>query len=523
MAPRRPKGAGAFPKPVESPAPKPPNPDELYAALDLGTNSCRMLIAQPKGSQFHVVDSFSKSVQLGAGLERSGRLSRASMGRTVQAMRICGQKLRRHKVTRMRLVATEACRRAKNARDLVKFVRRETGLQLDIIEPEEEARLAVISCAPLVSTKTEQLLVVDIGGGSTELVIGSPEGPRLLESVSLGCVVHTQRFFPDGQVTRKRFRAARLAAQLELEYLERSYRDAGWDVAIGSSGTVRGIWRVLMARGWCDDVITRDGLERLVDLVVDTGSIDAIRFDGLREDRRPVFPGGLAALVGIFDSLGIESMRTSERALREGLIYDLCERNGGDAIRSESVLATARRYGVDEAHARDVADTARHALRQVASSWGLEARQHERLLEWAALLHEVGLTISHSGYHKHGEYILRNSDIQGFSQTEQTLVAALVRLHRGKLAKAAFERVPPAWIVPVRRLALLLRLAYLLNRSRKPGVVPAFRLSAKGDALSLCMPSGWLEHNPLTRADLEREAEHLKAAGHRLSVHEVEA
>jgi exopolyphosphatase/guanosine-5'-triphosphate,3'-diphosphate pyrophosphatase len=170
MAPKRPNGAGAFPMPVESPAPKPLDPAELYAALDLGTNSCRMLIAQPKGCGFHVVDSFSKSVQLGAGLERTGRLSRNSMARTVQALRICQQKLKRNKVRRMRLIATEACRRAQNADEFIQQVRRETGLQLEIIQPEEEARLAVISCAPLVSTKTEQLLVVDIGGGSTELV-----------------------------------------------------------------------------------------------------------------------------------------------------------------------------------------------------------------------------------------------------------------------------------------------------------------------------------------------------------------
>ncbi|MEC7669194.1 MAG: Ppx/GppA family phosphatase, partial [Pseudomonadota bacterium] len=170
MAPKRPNGAGAFPKPVESPAPQRPDPSELYAALDLGTNSCRMLIAQPKGSQFHVVDSFSKSVQLGHGLEKTGRLSRASMGRTISALRVCQQKIKRHKVKRMRLVATEACRRAANSREFIRAVKRETGLSLEIIAPEDEARLAVISCAPLVSTKTEQLLVVDIGGGSTELV-----------------------------------------------------------------------------------------------------------------------------------------------------------------------------------------------------------------------------------------------------------------------------------------------------------------------------------------------------------------
>ncbi|HKK98178.1 MAG TPA: Ppx/GppA family phosphatase, partial [Marivita sp.] len=192
MAPKRPKGAGAFPKPVESPAPQRPDPSELYAALDLGTNSCRMLIAQPKGNQFHVIDSFSKSVQLGAGLEKSGRLSRSSMNRTISALRVCQQKIRRHEVSRMRLVATEACRRAHNARDFIRQVKRETGLTLEIIQPEEEARLAVISCAPLVSTKTEQLLVVDIGGGSTELVwidlsaVPKVERPRAIMRLHAG-------------------------------------------------------------------------------------------------------------------------------------------------------------------------------------------------------------------------------------------------------------------------------------------------------------------------------------------------
>ena len=192
MTPKRPEGAGAFPKPVESPAPTPPDTAQLYAALDLGTNSCRMLIAQPKGNQFHVVDSFSKSVQLGAGLESSGMLSRASMARTVQAMRICQQKLKRHKVKRMRLVATEACRRARNAGEFIQQIKRETGLELEIIQTEEEARLAVISCAPLVSTKTEQLLVVDIGGGSTELVwialsqVAPRERPRAIMRLHAG-------------------------------------------------------------------------------------------------------------------------------------------------------------------------------------------------------------------------------------------------------------------------------------------------------------------------------------------------
>lgn len=495
-----------------------PDAAEELAAVDLGSNSFHLLVARVgEEGLMQVVDRLREPVRLAGGLDADSRLSAEVGNRALACLDRFGERIRHLPANRVRVVGTNTLREMRSGGDFITQAEARLGHEIEVVSGAEEARLVYEGVTRGLESELPRRLVVDIGGGSTELVIGDPGGPRLMESVSLGCVVHTQRFFADGQITRKRFRAARLAAQLELEYMERSYRDAGWDIAIGSSGTVRGIWRVLMARGWCDDVITRDGLERLVELVIDTGSIDAIRFEGLRDDRRPVFPGGLAALVGIFDSLGIAAMRTSERALREGLVYDLCERNGGDAIRSESVLATARRYGVDEAHARDVADTARHGLRQVAASWGLEARQHERLLEWAALLHEAGLSISHSGYHKHSEYILRNSDIQGFSQTEQTLVAVLVRLHRGKLAKSAFERVPPGWIVAVRRLALLLRLAYLLNRSRKPGVVPDFVLEATGDSLRLRMPTGWLEGNPLTRADLEREAGQLKAAGYRLS------
>lgn len=491
------------------------------AAVDLGSNSFHLLVARMGGEGLmQVVDRLREPVRLAGGLDAEGQLSDEARDRALACLGRFGERIRHLSPNHVRVVGTNTLREMQAGQDFIVEAESRLGHEVEVISGAEEARLVYHGVTRGLEPDSPRRLVVDIGGGSTELVIGDLAGARLLESVSLGCVVHTQRFFADGHITRKRFRAARLAARLELEYLERSYCEAGWDLAIGSSGTVRGIWRVLMARGWCDDAITRDGLERLVELVIETGRVDAIRFDGLREDRRPVFAGGLAALAGIFDSLGIESMRTSESALREGLVYDLYERNGGDAIRSQSVLATARRYGVDEAHARDLADCARHALGQVARSWGLDEEAHGRLLEWACLLHEVGLSISHNGYHKHGEYILRYSDIQGFSQTEQTLVAVLVRLHRGKLARSAFQGVPPGWTTRLRRLAVLLRLAYLLNRSRKPGVVPDFALRAEGETLELRMPEGWLARNPLTRADLEREVGHLKAAGYRLDFDE---
>lgn len=326
----------------------------------------------------------------------------------------------------------------------------------------------------------------------------------------MGCVVHTQRFFEDGDITAARFRRARTAASVELEFLERDYRKAGWDVAIGSSGTIRGIWRVILANGWSDQHLTRDGLERTVDLVLTRKRIEDIDFAGLRDDRRPVFVGGLAVLAGIFDTLGLETMETSERALREGLVYDLLGRLSNHDVRDESVATMADRYAVDRAHADALARTAMRILDQIGKSWSLDARIARQFLRWATTLHEVGLAISHNGYHKHSHYILRNSDLQGFSQTDQRVLAALVRLHRGRFALEVLDELPTIWVEPVKHMAMILRLSYLLHRSRTPDLKPPVRVTGnrRGYELGFAQKR-WLEQYPLTQADLEREIEYL--------------
>ncbi|MBT9383260.1 Ppx/GppA family phosphatase [Pseudooceanicola sp. CBS1P-1] len=356
MAPRRPKGAGAFPKPVESPASKPPDPAELYAALDLGTNSCRMLIAQPKGSQFHVVDSFSKSVQLGSGLERSGRLSRVSMARTIQAMRICQQKLKRHRVRHMRLVATEACRRATNAAGFIQQVRRETGLKLEIIEPEEEARLAVISCAPLVSTRTEQLLVVDIGGGSTELVwidltsVPQRERPRAIMRLHAGFHPPESPFpaakvvdwisVPLGVATlRDQFRdveddAARFA--LMSWFFEEAladfapYKDeqarAGFQI-VGTSGTVTTVAASHLGLKRYDRTkvdglrMTSDQIDRVIRGYLEMGPEGRRKDPRIGQDRHALIMSGSAILQALLRCWPTDRLSVADRGLREGLLY----------------------------------------------------------------------------------------------------------------------------------------------------------------------------------------------------------
>ncbi|MFW8593141.1 Ppx/GppA phosphatase family protein [Cribrihabitans neustonicus] len=356
MAPRRSKGAGAFPKAVETPAPARPDPDALYAALDLGTNSCRMLIAQPKGSGFHVVDSFSKSVQLGAGLERTGRLSRSSMARTIQALRICQQKLKRNRVRRMRLVATEACRRAKNARDFIRQVKRETGLTLEIIQPEEEARLAVISCAPLVSTKTEQLLVVDIGGGSTELVwidISSvPRRDRPSAIMRLHNGFHAaENPFPAAKVVdwisvplgvatlRDQFNdveddAARFA--LMSWFFEENladfapYKDeqarAGFQI-VGTSGTVTTVAASHLGLKRYDRTkvdglrMTSDQIDKVIRGYLELGPHGRRRDPRIGEDRQALIMSGAAILQALLRCWPTDRLSVADRGLREGLLY----------------------------------------------------------------------------------------------------------------------------------------------------------------------------------------------------------
>ncbi|MCL6282084.1 Ppx/GppA family phosphatase [Ruegeria sp. 2012CJ41-6] len=356
MAPKRPKGAGAFPKAVDTPAPSRPDPDALYAALDLGTNSCRMLIAQPLGSGFHVVDSFSKSVQLGSGLERTGRLSRSSMARTVQAMRICQQKLKRNGVRRMRLVATEACRRAKNSRDFVSQVKRETGLSLEIIKPEEEARLAVISCAPLVSTKTEQLLVVDIGGGSTELVwidlSSVPRRDRPAAIMRLHAGFHTTDSpFPAAKVVdwisvplgvatlRDQFNdvlddSARFA--LMSWFFEENladfapYKDEqareGFQI-VGTSGTVTTVAASHLGLKRYDRTkvdglrMTSDQIDKVIRGYLDLGPHGRRTDPRIGEDRQALIMSGSAILQALLRLWPTDRLSVADRGLREGLLY----------------------------------------------------------------------------------------------------------------------------------------------------------------------------------------------------------
>ena len=363
MSPRRPKGAGAFPKTVETPVPQTPRSKPLYAALDLGTNSCRMLVARPEGGQFRVVDSFSKAVQLGAGLEATGRLSRSSINRTIQALRICQRKLRQHDVTRMRLVATEACRRAKNSRDFIRLVKRETGLPLEIIPAEEEARLAVISCAPLVHKKTEQLLVVDIGGGSTELVwidiSDVPEadkansilqikqgftkgsapafGAKVIDWISVPLGVATLRDqFEDVDDDGGRFALMSWFFEEKLHSFapyDRLHSHDGFQI-VGTSGTITTVAASHLGltrydRNKVDGLqMTSDQIDKVIHGYLQLGPIGRRQDPRIGRDRAALIMSGSAILQALIRVWPTQRLSVADRGLREGLLYALMSDDG---------------------------------------------------------------------------------------------------------------------------------------------------------------------------------------------------
>ena len=487
------------------------------AAVDLGSNSFHMMVARVSSAgDLQVIDRLREPIRLAAGLGRDKHLSDEAAERALACLQRFGQRLRELPAERVRAVGTNTLRRMKRSTVFIEAAEKALGHHIEIIAGREEARLVYGGVTHGMGREPPRRLVVDIGGGSTEVIIGRGSKPRLMESVALGCVVHTQRFFANGVISRSRFRKARLAARIELEFLERRYRQAGWDVAIGASGTIRGIWRVMMSHGWCEDRITRAGLDKVIELTLARGHVQQIDFEALREDRRPVFVGGLAVLAAIFDALDIDQMNTSDHALREGLVHDLLGRLGNRDVRGEAVSSLADRYGVDTRQAQDVERTALKLLDQTAGAWQLDPKTSASLLRWAAQLHEIGLVIAHSGYHKHSEYMLRHGDLPGFSQTEQALLAALVRLHRGKFSQSALADLPRDWRLPLQRLAMLLRLAVLLHRSRTPGLRPPVRaeLVDKARVLQLQFTrKAWLDQHPLTRADLELESDYLDSTG----------
>jgi exopolyphosphatase/guanosine-5'-triphosphate,3'-diphosphate pyrophosphatase len=486
---------------------------DVFAAVDLGSNSFHLIIARSDGGSLQVIDRHKEMVRLGEGLTDDKRLDPVVAERALACLERMGQRLREVPRANIRVVGTNTLRQLRPETGFVQRAEAAIGHPIEVVAGREEARLIYLGVAHGLAAGDGRRLVVDIGGGSTELIVGEGFSPLWRESLHMGCVSMTKRCFIDGQITAKAMERAELIGALEIRPVREQFRQSGWESATGSSGTIKAIRAVVTAEGWSEDGISATSLTRLREALLDFAEVDKIDLPGLSEERRPVFAGGVAVLRSVFQNLNIGHMRVSDEALREGVLYELIGHPQHEDVRQRTLATLCRRYDVDLAHAERVEHTALMLLDQLRQPWTLDDPDYADALRWAATVHEIGLVVSHSHYQKHGAYLLSNADLSGFSRQEQDMLAALVLGHRRKFPTTAFDSLPAGVRDAVRRLCIILRLAVLLHRGRSPRNKPDPVLNADGDRLSLRFPNGWLSVHPLARLELEEEADRLAAAG----------
>lgn len=501
----------------------PPGEVESLAAIDLGSHSFHMIVTRLERGQIHVRDRLRERVSLAAGLDADRRLRPEAVERALECLRRFGQRVNQMPRGCVRAVGTNTLRQARNGGEFLARAEEALGHPIEVISGREEARLIYLGVAQTNPANQGRRLVLDIGGGSTECILG--EGFDIVDADSLfmGCVSYSSRFFGDGVLDERRFRQAELAAELEIQPIARGYRKLGWNRVLGCSGTIHNIGLILRENGWCDEGVSLAGLRRLRRAILDCGSVDRLAIPGLSEDRRPVIAGGVAILVALFQDLEIQQLSTSPGALREGALYDLLGRIHHEDVRERTIGWFQEHYRVDVEHAARVEKTALALLAQASLDWAPHDLEHAKQeLRWAAHLFEIGLAINHTGYHKHGAYLVENSYMAGFSREEQQTLAAMIHTSRRKVHREVLDAVPAERRDDVTMLAVLFRLAVQLHRSRD-AEQPKFVLRVKSERrLRLTFPAGWLSERPLTLASLEEEAKYLSSFGVSLEWRELD-
>lgn len=478
----------------------------IYASLDLGSNSFHLLIATFSGEKMVVIDDMKVMVRLAAGLRPDKTLSDDAMQKGLEALQLFADRLRNVDRQFLRVTGTSTLRQASNADSFLEKAEKILDAPIDIISGIEEARLIFLGVSKDYSPTTKRL-IIDIGGGSTECVVGRHE-PEHLDSLHMGCVQFTQQYFADGQITGKRYNDALLAARTKIHRIAEQIRKTRWREAVGASGTVRSIQQILLNE-WQYPLITLAGLERLAEAIVKAGSCNKLKFSGLSENRRSILPGGLAILHALFIELNIDEMHTSDQALREGVIYEMAGRISYEGRREKTISQMQMQYHVDLSQAQRVAAIATNLLQHMSHRLAANKDMLD-LLKWSAELHEIGLPINHSGYQKHGAYIIENSSMPGFSLQMQQSIAYLVCNHRRKIRNAA----PHYRVTRDNHLLIAMRLACIFCRHRgKPSLPKQFELSFNDNVLKLSLGPNWLNKYPLVASDLDQEKEYLKTIG----------
>lgn len=491
----------------------------LLAAVDLGSNSFRLEIGRLDHGQIQRTEYLKETVRQGNGLDADRNLSRDAMQRGWDCLARFSERLAGFRKGQVRAVATQTLREARNRDDFLGPAREVLGFPIDVISGREEARLIYQGVAHLLPQSAERRLVVDIGGRSTELILGQGLEAQVMESYRVGSVAWSMKYFPKGEFTVQAFERAGVAAKAVLEEALDRYRRDAWDVAYGSSGTIGAVGDALAASGWPAGTVSRAGLDWLLDRLLKVQNADRLKLDGIKDDRRPVIGGGVSVLLAVFDLMGIDEMKAAQGALRHGVLYDMLDREHADTdLRAVTVERIATKFGADAAQGGRVARVAAALLQQVQVPVAAEpAERMQRKVTWAARLHEIGSRISHSDYHKHGAYILDNADAPGFAQPELHRLSLLVLGHRGKLRKLEADFNDDLFAQQL----LALRLAVILCHARRDPDLKGMRLSMDpGDerAFRLTLRPGWVDAFPQSAWLLREESLAWEKVGRRLEV-----
>lgn len=495
--------------------------DELLAAVDLGSNSFHMVVARHTLGEVRRVDKLRDMVRMAEGLDGRGGLRPDVMQRALDALSRFGQRVRDLPHHRVRAIATNTVRALRRPQAFLLPAETALGHPIEVVSGREEARLIYLGVTQGQPNGGQRRLVMDIGGGSTEFIIGENLETLERESLQMGCVGTTRRFFGNGRLSRRKWTDALTEISAEFQQFATTYRDLGWSAALGSSGTIKTIGKIA---NQIDDraqgLITAHAVGVIRERLLKADHVDAIDLPALPPERRAVIAGGLLVLEAAFNELGIASMQISKTAMREGVLFDMVGRATDHDPRQASINAMMRRYGVDETQAVRVEATALTLYEQAAEPWDLDV-EDRLMLSWAARVHEVGLAIAHSQHHQHGAYLVQHSDIAGFTRNEQQLLATLVRCQRRAIAMEAIRALPERQAMVAMKLIPLLRLAVLLHRSHDREPLPALDLEVGAHQAWLRLASSWLDQHPLTRTDLETERELLAPFGLKFQVGSV--
>lgn len=489
----------------------------MLAAIDLGSNSFHMVLARVVNGQVQVIDQRGEKVMLASGLDPKTGISEDAQERAIACLERFSQHLRGFEKSQVVILGTNTLRAARNSQVFMERAETALGFPIEVISGVEEARLVYLGVAHTLADDDGKRLVIDIGGGSTEFIIGERFKPIIMESLHMGCVSYSDRYFKNGTLNELNFRQAIAGAHRELLSIKGRYRNIGWQNVVGSSGTMRAVKRVLEANDLSEDGITLKALYALEKIILRHDNVEELELNGIKGKRISVFPAGLAILIAIFEALEIDVLEYSDGALREGALHDLLGRVTHEDVRENTVAVMQKRFVVDLSQAQNVKQSASILYKQVCEKWKLDSEIHLDSLRWAADLHEVGLAIAHNQYHKHGAYMLQFSDMPGFSKQSQEVLSTLVRCHRRKLPAVALNGFNKKTRNAITRLSILLRLAVILHHGRGLDEVTEPRIEVNKTLIKLQFPEGYLSDHAMTELDLEREREALKSVDYDLS------